>query len=157
MIRTLRIKLILASMLSLLLVLTVIIGTATVLSYNKLPSDSDSILSVLEENNGSLPVGERQGSGAQGGAGINPGRNDRLLSPELPYESRYFLVSFAKDGTVLSVNTGNIAAVDTQTAIEYTQQVLDGTKTRGFWATTGMRRIPRATRFASSSSTAGER
>ena len=47
MIRKLRIKLILASMLSLLLVLTIILGVVGVLNHRKIVQDADSILALL--------------------------------------------------------------------------------------------------------------
>ena len=59
MIRKLRVKLILASMLSLLLVLTIIFGVVGVLNYRKILADADSILAILEENDGNFPVGEQ--------------------------------------------------------------------------------------------------
>jgi len=130
MIRTLRIRLILASMASLLLVLTVILGSAGILNYKKILTDADRILDILAENDGRFP------------ADIPPKndffstdrkpRNDRLNSPELPYESRYFSVFLTQGGGTAAVNTGKIAAVDTQAAIEYAQMVLNRGDSRGF-------------------------
>lgn len=130
MIRTLRIKLILASMLSLLLVLTVIFGTVGILNYRKILTDADSILAFLEENDGNFPVGKHLEDNFFSRDG--PPKGDRLFSPELPYESRYFSVFLTRDGAIVSVNTGKIAAVDTQTAIEYAQSVFDDGTSRGF-------------------------
>lgn len=130
MIRTLRIKLIIASMLSLLLVLTVIFGAVGILNYRKIITDADSILAILEENDGNFPIGKH----AENDFSLNDGppKGDRLFSPELPYESRYFSVFLTEDGTTVSVNTGKIAAVDTQTAIEYAQSVFGDGASRGF-------------------------
>lgn len=130
MIRKLRIKLILASMLSLVLVLTVIFGVVGILNYRKIITDADSILAILEENDGTFP-GFRPEKGDLPPMEEPPKENGRF-SPELPYESRYFSVFFTEDGTVVSVNTGKIAAVDTTTAIEYAQKVLSGGHTQGF-------------------------
>ena len=130
MIRKLRIKLILASMLSLLFVLAVILGVAGVLNYRKIVMDADSILTILQDNDGSFPV-------------LTPPDNDLFIaderprqehrfSPELPYESRYFSVLFTESDEILSVNTGKIAAVDTETAIDYAQSVMNSGRSRGF-------------------------
>lgn len=73
MIRKLRIKLILASMLPLLLVLAVIFGTVGVLNYRKIRSDADSILALLAENNGSFPLGEFPQNSAPPRRGASPG------------------------------------------------------------------------------------
>lgn len=130
MIRTLRIRLILASMVSLLLVLTVILGAAGILNYRKIVTDADSILDVLAENDGVFPA-DKHLENDFFSTGRHP-RYDRLNSPELPYESRYFSVFLTQDGTTAAVSTGKIAAVDTQAAIEYAQMVLNSGDSRGF-------------------------
>lgn len=130
MIRKLRVKLIIASMLSLLLVLTVIFGAVGFLNYRKIIADADSILAILEENDGVFPVGEHLKDDFFPADG--PPKNTLRFSPELPYESRYFSVFFTEDGTIVSVNTGKIAAIDTQTAIEYAQSVFGEGPSRGF-------------------------
>ena len=127
MIRKLRIKLIAASLLSLLLVLSIIFGVVTILNYRKMVSDADSILSILMENDGSFPMNDHIQN--------NPfefRKEGRRFSPELPYETRYFSAFLTQDGTVVSVNTGKIAAVDTSDAIEYAQKVASAGKTKGF-------------------------
>lgn len=122
MIEKLRTKLIVASMLSLILVLTVIIGAASVLNYRDITTGADSILSLLKENDGDFPnLMEKK-----------PEQHGEQFSPELPYESRYFTVYLKADGTTSSVNTGKIAAVDTETAISYAQTVAASGKTSGF-------------------------
>ena len=55
MIKKLRIKLIAASMISLLVVLLVIEGIVGILNYRKMVGDADRILDVLEENSGRFP------------------------------------------------------------------------------------------------------
>lgn len=124
MIGKLRAKLILAAMLSLLLVLTVIFGVVGILNYQKITADADSILSLLQSNDGRFsdfpsPDGK-------------PPMGDHRFSPELPYETRYFSVFLTSGGRVLSVNTGKIAAVDTDTAIRYAGSALASGKDRGF-------------------------
>ena len=125
MIRKLRAKLIIASLLSLLLVLSVIIGVAGVLNYTSLVSDADSVLAILRENDGTFPLGDPPG-------GKDRFREGRRFSPELPYESRYFTVFLSESGSVISVNTGKIAAVDTSTAIDYAVEAVASGAARGF-------------------------
>lgn len=122
MIQKLRTKLIVASMLSLVLVLTIIIGAASVLNYRDITTNADSVLSILQENDGNFPAM----------MGKKPDKHDGQFSPELPYESRYFTVFLKADGTTSAVNTGKIAAVDTETAISYAQDVLSSGNTSGF-------------------------
>ena len=122
MIQKLRTKLIVASMLSLVLVLTIIIGAASVLNYRDITTNADSVLAILQENDGEFPMM----------MGKKPNKHDGQFSPELPYESRYFTVFLKADGTTSAVNTGKIAAVDTETAISYAQDVLASGDTSGF-------------------------
>ncbi len=56
MIQKLRTKLIVASMLSLVLVLTIIIGAASVLNYRDITTNADSVLAILQENDGEFPM-----------------------------------------------------------------------------------------------------
>ncbi len=124
MIKRLRIKFVVAAMLSLLLVLMIIVGTASVFSYRQILSEADSTLSLLAENNGMFPNRDLTPEDMK--------RGGRRLSPELPYESRYFSVYMNSAGNVSSGNTGKIAAIDTSTAIEYAQTVYASGKTKGF-------------------------
>jgi two-component system sensor histidine kinase CiaH len=130
MIRKLRIKLIFASMFSLLLVLGVIFCTVGILNYTKIVADAESILAILRENDGSFPM-ENHSQSTADFMEEHP-RDDRRFSAELPYESRYFSVFLLEDGSVISANTGKIAAVDTTTAIAYAQSVVNAGNVRGF-------------------------
>lgn len=124
MIRKLQRKLVMAAMLSLLLVLTVILGVVGTLNYHQIVADADSILALLQENDGSFPSGNLPETGMPKG--------NRRFSPELPYETRFFAVFLTADGDVLSVNTGKIAAVDTTTAIAYAKSAVSTGRERGF-------------------------
>lgn len=124
MIRKLRIKFILLSMFSLLLVLMVIMGTVSVLNYRKIVANADSTLAILRENGGRFPKPDKSiGDWEKGPKGI---------SPELPYESRYFSVRMDAFGMVISADMGKIAAVDTATAMEFAQTVWEEGKEKGF-------------------------
>ncbi len=71
---------------------------------------------------------------AENGNNTGDWRRDRGtgLSVEAPYESRYFSVRLAEDGSVNNVDTGRIAAVDMDSAVEYAEKALDTGKERGF-------------------------
>ena len=84
MIRKLQIKFILISMSATLAVLVVIITGINLLNYYGMTGETDEILEVLIENKGTFsPESGRKGNG------LRPG-----MSPETPFESRYFSVSF---------------------------------------------------------------
>lgn len=130
MIKKLRIKMIFASMLSLLLVLSVIFSVAGALNYSKVVTDADRVLDILTENDGKFPLDNFFGKDAP--FKDKPPKEDRRFSAELPYESRYFSVFFTEDEKVISVNTGKVATVDTETAVEYACSVINSGNSRGF-------------------------
>lgn len=134
MINKLQKKFIAVSMLSMLLVLTVIIGTINILNYQKIVQDAENILHILSDNNGSFPkekpLHEKEDSPQKP---PTPDKDSsRNMSPEMPYESRYFSVILDEDGTIVSTDTGMIAAVDSTAASEYAVQVWKTGKVSGF-------------------------
>lgn len=54
------------------------------------------------------------------------------MSPETPYETRYFFVLLDGNGNVIQANTSRIKSIDTKQAIEYATQVLSDGKQDGF-------------------------
>lgn len=135
MIKKLRMKLIVASMVSLLLVLLVIEGLVGILNYRKIVRDADNILSVLEENEGKFP---------------NEGLHKKLrqkemtkemgeMSPEVPYESRYFSVSLDQEGNVIATDIEKVARID-ETDAEHMQKLFGKRKVKeDLQMNTGMR------------------
>lgn len=112
MIRKLRRRLVGAAMLALALVLTAVLGGINWMSYRKVVRDADDILTVLSENDGKFPQRGENEVPPPAGEG-DPGHG---MSPETPFESRYFTVLLDADGAVLRTDTGRIAAVDAETA-----------------------------------------
>lgn len=126
MIKKLQFKFIAISMLSVFLVLLVIMGAINIMNYRRIVRDSESVLSVLAENNGEF-LGRHEFLNDYGGKGRKKLKfhdfNDfgDELSPELPYESRYFTVQLNSNGEAVLVDTGKIVAIDSETAIEYAE------------------------------------
>ncbi len=125
MIRKLRIQFIVLAMLSLLLLLTVIVTGMNLLNYRSVVNDADEVLSIISQNRGVFPNME----GGQGPGGRHP----HGMSPELPYESRYFSVLLGDDGTVIRVDTSRIASVDSSRAEKYARAVEQKTSEKGFF------------------------
>lgn len=134
MIRRLRRKFILACMVSLALVLAVILGGVNLMSYHKMVTDADAILALLDANGGNFP----KNRGAEGTRpdGEPPARKNPFdpggISPETPYESRFFSVLLDADGQSLQVDTGQVVAVDEAAAVEYAQKVWASGRRSGF-------------------------
>ena len=140
MIKKLRAKLILACMFSLAVVLLVILGGVNLMSYQKVVSDADTVLSLLAANDGAFPKlrapQEEKDEGYFAPFGTPGGKpnlfNQRIMSPETPYESRFFSVLLGEDGQAVETDTGQIAAVDAEQATDYAQKAAASGKTSGF-------------------------
>ena len=102
MIKKLRKKLVLASMVSLLVVLLIIEGSIGILNYQKIVADADQVLNILKENSGQFPDMPPHGEPEQKKEMKDAYEKEHLMSPELPYESRYFSVLLNEDGKALS-------------------------------------------------------
>lgn len=122
MIKKLRMKLIAASMASLFLVLLVIEGIVGILNYRKMVRDADRILAVLGENAGSFP---HEFPIARKG-------DRRFLSPEIPFESRYFSVLLNERGDVIFTDTKKTVTIDFADAKAYALEVWKKQSGRGF-------------------------
>lgn len=122
MIKKLRIKLVAVAMLSLLFVLFVIESIVGVLNYGKIIKDADRILNVLGQNSGSFPKKNLS----------DKMENKHFMSPEIPYESRYFSVLLSNDGTVVLADTGRVASIDAEEAVVYAKNVWENKSERGF-------------------------
>lgn len=141
MIKRLRRKFIAACMVSLAIVLIVILGGINLMSYYKVVSDADAILALLDANGGAFPKDHgRQEEQPTGDIPLEKalvGKKDpfgqRVMSPETPYESRFFSVLLGEDGQVLRIDTGQIAAVDEEEAVVYAQNVSASGHNSGFW------------------------
>lgn len=108
------------------------------MSYQKVISDADAILELLCANSGTFPefpTGKRPAQAAAQPpiSADKPGFGDRGLSPETPYESRYFSVVLDETGQVVYTDTVQIAAIDDDTAASYAQAVWQSGRTSGFW------------------------
>lgn len=155
MIKKLRVKVILLSAVSVAVVLFLILGTVNILNYRGVVRDADGMLRTLADNDGKFP--ERQPGGDRepenrekertdgqpgNGQSDNEKPEDRQwagvgqmqISKETPFETRYFSVRFAEDGTVSSTDLDKIAAVDETEAKKYAEKAVDSGKEKGFLA-----------------------
>lgn len=123
MIKKLQRKFILLSMSALLFVLTIIIAGINIVNYNAVTQEADKLLSIITENKGEFPM-----EPDKFGNKLPP-----EMSPEIPYESRYFSVVMDTDTQqILFVETSRIISVNRQTAIQYANTVLQKKDSTGF-------------------------
>lgn len=131
MIGKIRRKFIAAAMLSLFAVLFVIMTSAGVVNYLSVAAEADRTLSMLASGEGQFPERAPQN-------GIQPHEEQPLpqqphpMSPELPYESRFFSVLLNDSGAVISADTDHIAAIDSNEAGRMATEVFFRFRSRGF-------------------------
>ena len=131
MIRKLRLRFAFTGIISVLVVLVVLVGGINVFNYRKVVSDSDAVLMMLSDNNGQFPDMMRHPEDR--GRGDDPfGGRERIDSPEIAFETRYFTAVIGIDGTVGMVDTGRISAISDEDAAEYAMRVSSSGKTKGF-------------------------
>lgn len=122
MLKKLRLKFILLSMVALLVLLTFVIAGMNIMNYNSLIKEADDTLNFLAENGGIFPEFKLE----------MKVERPPFMSPEAPYETRFFSVLFDADLNVLYVDTEKIKAVDYTQAANYARQVLNTDKELGF-------------------------
>ncbi|MCD7835895.1 MAG: HAMP domain-containing histidine kinase [Lachnospiraceae bacterium] len=151
MIKTLRHKFIAIAMGSMAAVLILLVGGMNLMNYRSILSDLDLRLDILADNNGRFPTDGLKTSdnelsdipnmhedfSADNRTLEKPDNSSffshNRLSEETPYDTRFFTVVLKNDGTVISVDTGKIAAVSTSEAGEYAQSLYSNGKYIGFW------------------------
>lgn len=119
MIRKLKLRFIVLSMAALFILLFIIITGMNGVNYNTVAARADETLLLISQNRGTFPKFD----GKEG---------PRHLSPEAPYESRYFSVLLNENGETVQTDTSRIKAVDTKAAIEYAGRAFREGKKGGF-------------------------
>lgn len=122
MIKRIQRKFILLIMSSLFFVLFVIITGINIANYIGVVRDSNEVLEILADNKGGFPHEDSK-------------ENEILeeMSPELPYESRYFSVLMdAETLDLVQIDISRISAVNTEEALEYAREALGQSREQGF-------------------------
>lgn len=132
MIKSLRKKFIVIAMSSILGVLAAIMGTINIMNYFRMLDRADGMTALLAESRGEFfaPPFEFAPDFNMEQKPKAPGQNE--LSPETPYETRFFSVTFNENGNVVSSEMGNIAAVSEKEAEEYAKNILEKKSQKGF-------------------------
>lgn len=136
MIRDLRKKFILVAMLSTMLVLTAIMGVVNFSNYREMLDRAGEMTALLEQNDGKFPEEpswhEQDDTETPPAKPENDEKDKSRFSVETPFETRYFTVTVDENGEVTDCDLDRIAAVDEETAEEYTQTAQQKNKTTGF-------------------------
>ena len=139
MLNKLRRKFIAIAMLSVSIVLIAIVGTINIANYITTNQALDARLSLIADNGGTFPDMTPGDSGKKLEPKTDqpPAMNDLQkhgISQESPFDTRYFTVTIASDGTVGSVDTGKIASISAGTAEEYAAELWEKGKKKGFFS-----------------------
>ena len=151
MIKKLRIKFIVLSMIAVFVLIAIIVAGMNIVNYRSVVREAEDTLTYLAKNQGTFPDmrpddfrtdeplfsqdGQQYSSG-QNPFEEKPGSDGGMLppgmSPETPYESRFFSVLLSEDGSVIKTDINRIAAVSQEEAESYAVQILNDGKTKGF-------------------------
>ena len=125
MIKKIRKNYIIIAMISIFLVLLGILGIINFTNYKEINTRADRTLSIIIDNGGKFP---KQIKGKDGHSELPPD-----MSPEAPFETRYFSVFFDSNGSVHASDTSFIAALTSEEAVEYAEQVFLSGEENGFY------------------------
>jgi len=140
MIKKLKIKVIILSMVSLLALLSVILITMNLINYNSVVKEADVVLEILSKNKGDFPLEMKDRFGLAENGGTKPEGDmekpeiaiPNNMSPEIAFESRFFSIFFDEDGNVKESDITQIASVNYVKAVKYARKAIEKGKTEGF-------------------------
>lgn len=126
MIKKLQRQFVMITMMSLLLVMVLLVGSINVINFYQINQKLNGVIFILSENQGKFPKFEKE----------KPPRNEPKfgfeMNEETRFETRYFIVKVDEDGSIREIDTSHIAAVSSEDAKEYAEKVLNGNRTSGF-------------------------
>ena len=126
-------------MISIIVVLMAIIGTITLINYNKTVDNIDKVLTVLVDNDGKfddLDFGDDNLENTDGNNNkdnLNHQENPGEFTKETPYWTRFFSVKFTNSNPDPAVDTSMIASVSKEEAIDMAKETIDSNSMIGFY------------------------
>ena len=123
MIRSLRRKFILIAMVSLVGTMMVLCTAIGIGNHYITTNRVDHAISLLHQNGGTFLTP---------GPHSDPSNFDFQITPETPFETRYFIVELTAQKEIKSVNLDHIAALDRQTVVDTISQIIDTGAVRGY-------------------------
>ena len=114
-------------MISFLIVFGVIFSTIYIFNYWQATASTDSLTDIIEKDGGQIrPFDHRQPMPQK------PSPVPDAISPEAPFTTRFFTVTYDSAKHYISSNTASIASVSDAETREYGQKALESRKTRGW-------------------------
>ena len=128
MINKLKRKFLITGTVFMFILMSVLVLTMNIVNYHEVTADADSVLDVLTNPNMPLFENKQIKEDFKRDKDFIP----RGMSPEVPYESRFFIVRVSSDGEILQSDLSRIVSVDETSAKDYINEALESNKTRGF-------------------------
>ena len=112
-----------------LILMTILVGIMNIVNYSSVVTETDTILDVLSQPN--APFGNHSELPDKPPQDIK----DFIphgMSPEVPYESRYFTAMVTKDGNIEETDFSKIISVDKESVDGFIQKAVASKSERGF-------------------------
>ena len=109
------------------ILMSVLVLTMNLINYSQVTADADTVLDVLS---GAPAFSEEKSERERPQMPDNFVRKG--MSPEVPYESRYFVVRVSSDGDTVKSDLSRIVAVDEESVDGYITKALNGGGERGY-------------------------
>ena len=122
MIQKIKIRFLAVAMAALFVLLAIIVIGMNTINYNSIVRDADRKLDLLTQNDGRFPE-------------FAPDKRWPIpsgMTPETPYELRYFSVLLTPTGDLVQTDTSRIKAIDNTTAVQYAAKALKEKKSNAF-------------------------
>lgn len=122
-------KFIILATISMLVLMSALCGIMNAINYSMVVKESDSTIDLLihpddpAHENSPPPANSRDGIKAPAHGG---------MSPEIPYESRYFTVTVSESGEIVKTDLSKILSVDDSSVSDYAEKALSSSRSRGF-------------------------
>ena len=129
MIKRLKKKFIILATASMLILMTILVGIMNIVNYSSVVTETDTILDVLSQPD--APFGNHSELPDKPPQDIK----DFIphgMSPEVPYESRYFTAMVTKDGNIKETDFSKIISVDKESVDGFIQKAVASKSERGF-------------------------
>ncbi|MBR5714538.1 MAG: HAMP domain-containing histidine kinase [Clostridia bacterium] len=108
------------------ILMSVLVLIMNLVNYREVVSETDAVIRMLSQPNLPFFIGQTLYDDDVNSF-VPPG-----MSPEVPYESRFFIVSASSDGDLINSDLSRIICVDEESVMEYISAALKGSSDQGF-------------------------
>ena len=129
MINKLKKKFLLLATISMFALMCVLVGVMNAINYSVVVRESDATIDLLFHTNAPAPDKDVPPAADDIGNGQKPPSG---MSPEVPYEARFFTVTVSLDGNIIKTDFSKILTVDDTTVSDYVNKALDNKNEKGF-------------------------